>query len=516
MFGEADQDGRKGGGMGRAEEAFEEARRRIEVARMKGAVKLDLHSDLRLARLKRIPEEIAGLTGLMELDLSDTGVSDVTALAGLTGLMELDLSDTGVSDVTALAGLTGLTWLRLNGTGVSDVTVLAGLTGLTSLRLSGTEVSVAGLKSLRALERLVTAPDFGGLEFVGCAATLEDKRVAEVSRFKRPKQRARALFEYLGMGGVVEDEFDPPKDETQEEASAEPVVPDHAPAPLETEIVEQRLVRSTHDGSSLPPGEVNDRARKGWAVIATQRDDLVGQINLANYRPLASAIGALSRALGPTYEAMNEIGVGIAGQRLTALVQDAAFMETLPDGVGTEVAVLATTLGTFTNRFPEWLAYLEDATEGLPVAEVVQQEIAAFEALAKALEVGADVDRDVAEEYRDELEWVRSAPDSEVAAWGLLASTRELLRTLAENMIMGFRLYRSGVVDGVVGRRMAHEAKEFAKIAPTEIRKKAGWLVAGIAGDVLVLKGGLMLALARQFPERLGWVEGVLRFFGVI
>ena len=42
----------------------------------------------------------------------------------------LDLSETQVSDVTALAGLTNLTTLYLGGTQVSDVTALAGLTKL--------------------------------------------------------------------------------------------------------------------------------------------------------------------------------------------------------------------------------------------------------------------------------------------------------------------------------------------------------------------------------------------------
>lgn len=605
--------------MGKAEEAYEEARRRIAEAKREGAERLDLS----LEGLERIPEEIGELTDLRELSLPGTDVDDLSAISGmnwltelglyrarvtdlsqisgLTGLTDLDLSMTGVTNlsaisefkklttlllhrtkatnISAIAGLVNLTYLELSGANVTDVTPISGLTALNYLGLSGTLVTdltplnplkrlktldlsgtpvaqvftiaqlgeledldlsftAAGVSSLRDLtttKRLldhtahdVELPWFTGLSFRDCAATREDARVRQISEINDPLERARALFEYLGVPVPAEDsQLYVEKGYVEEGyidkgAADTPSLPNHASAPLETEIVEQRLVRSTSDGAALPPGAVDDRARKAWAVIAAQRDDLVGQIGLANYRPLAAAIAALSRALGPTYEAMNEIGVGIAGQRLAALVQDAVFMETLPDGAGAEVSVLATTLATFTNRFPEWLAYQEDATEGLPVAAMVQQEIAAFEALARALEAGADVDRDVAEEYRDELEWVRSAPDSEVAAHALLSSTRELLRTLAADMMMGLRLYSSGVADGVVGagklvgRRAAHEAKEFAKIAPTEIRKKAGWLVAGIAGDVLILKGGLMLALARQFPERLGWIESVLRFFRVI
>ena len=47
---------------------------------------------------------LAGCSSLHTLDLSHTGVTDVSALAGCSSLHTLDLSCTEVTDVSALAG----------------------------------------------------------------------------------------------------------------------------------------------------------------------------------------------------------------------------------------------------------------------------------------------------------------------------------------------------------------------------------------------------------------------------
>jgi hypothetical protein len=322
---------------------------------------------------------LAGLTKLTRLHLARLKVTDLAALAGLTSLTELNLEFTYVDDVSALAGLTNLAELKLWYAPVSNISALVGLSHLTSLDLRGTQVGIAELRSLTGMEQLLrlqrpqdTSSGRFHLRFDDCRATMEDPRLKEISRIRDPSEQMRALLEYFeetvpqGVPEPYVGEEAWNRGNVRVQATDWPEVPGHAPAPLETEVLEQRLVRSMRNGPPLAPGAVDDRARKGWSVIAAHRDDLVAQVSLANYRPLAAAVGALSRALGPTYEAMNEIGVGIAGQRLAALVQDAVFMKTLPDGSGAEVADLANTLATFSNRFPEWLAYQEDATRGFP------------------------------------------------------------------------------------------------------------------------------------------------------
>lgn len=144
-----------------------------EIAGIEGLVSLDLHNTsvhdltpirglakLQILRLERTEisdlTELAGLTGLQRLHLNETGVSDLTALTGLTGLRVLTLSQTEVSDLTALADLTGLLSLSLDRTAVSDLTALAGLKGLLSLWLYNTRVhDLTPIRGLTGLQTLI-------------------------------------------------------------------------------------------------------------------------------------------------------------------------------------------------------------------------------------------------------------------------------------------------------------------------------------------------------------------------
>ncbi|MFM7445953.1 MAG: hypothetical protein ACKO2N_18975, partial [Tabrizicola sp.] len=216
--------------------------------------------------------------------------------------------------------------------------------------------------------------------------------------------------------------------------------------------------------------------------------------------------------LGTRFEDMNAIKVGISGQALSELARDEAFLDTLPEGAGSQVKALAATTATFANRFPDWLAYQEDALHDRLIADDVQAELGTFEALAKSLEQAPDVDLDVAKDYRKQVDWVRAVPTSEVAARGLLASTRELLRTLAENVILGARLYADGAADTArgSGRAIARELREVRAVVPGEIRKATFWGVIGVASDIVLFKGTMLLALAAKFPRLLGWLADVV------
>ena len=364
------------------------------------------------------------------------------------------------------------------------------------------------------MEKLVSEPYLSGLNFSGCAAAKLDGRIAEIAKMEDPSERAKALFAHL-------QDWLPPG-EVGDEADFESIIlPSRTSAPLETEIRDDMLSVAIPGDPPLPPGPVDDRARKGWDALREFRDDFARSVNIANYRPLASAVAAFDRAMTSSYDEMNEIGVGQSGLRIAALALDTDFMATLPEGSGTELGTLAAAITTFANRFPEWLAYLNDPEEAMPVADAVQAELAAFAAIESALAASQDVTKEVLEEYRDEVELVRRSPQSEILARGLLSSTRDLLRTLSENALLGLRLYRDQTretfVDGAVWMRdrAVYEAKEFAKIAPAELRKKSMWLVLGVTSDIIFLKGGIMLSLVAQFPVQLGWLAGVLKLFGI-
>ena len=130
------------------EAGYREAVRRIEAWR-EGALRLNM------LRLERIPEEVAGLTGLTVLSLANNQISDLAPLAGLTGLTILDLANNQISELAPLAGLTGLTRLYLRGNQISELAPLAGLTGLTELYLRGNQISeLSPLAGLTGLMRL--------------------------------------------------------------------------------------------------------------------------------------------------------------------------------------------------------------------------------------------------------------------------------------------------------------------------------------------------------------------------
>lgn len=119
---------------------------------LKSVTNLDLSWNSNLSDIS----VLSGLTGLKNLELRGTSVSNICALTGLTGLTNLDLSyNDYLRDISALSGLTGLTNLDMGGTGVSDISVLSGLTGLIELDLGLTSVrDISVLSSLTSLTNL--------------------------------------------------------------------------------------------------------------------------------------------------------------------------------------------------------------------------------------------------------------------------------------------------------------------------------------------------------------------------
>jgi internalin A len=85
----------------------------------------------------------------------------LSALTALTNLRSLDLSDTGVNDVSALTALRNLRSLDLSGIDVSDVSVLAALTNLQSLDLRITALNdLSPLFRFACLRKLAVSPEY--------------------------------------------------------------------------------------------------------------------------------------------------------------------------------------------------------------------------------------------------------------------------------------------------------------------------------------------------------------------
>ena len=120
-----------------ADAAYAEAGALIEQAISRGDRVLrfdDLHA------LRDIPPRIAGLDGLIQLSLRNTGVSDIGDLAGLAKLQVLNLRGTRITDLGAVAGLPELEILDIGETWVADLSPLVSLPRLKRLDVGGTQL----------------------------------------------------------------------------------------------------------------------------------------------------------------------------------------------------------------------------------------------------------------------------------------------------------------------------------------------------------------------------------------
>ena len=95
------------------------------------------------------------LKQLKELSLSGNKLSDVSALKDLKQLKELSLSGNQISDLSALKELQQLTFLSLDFNKISDVSLLNRLSQLTVIGLSDNQVKdVNAFKELKQLKQL--------------------------------------------------------------------------------------------------------------------------------------------------------------------------------------------------------------------------------------------------------------------------------------------------------------------------------------------------------------------------
>ena len=98
---------------------------------------------------------LSDLTGLRDLNLSGTGMTDLSPLTEFTHLTGLHLWGNNISDISPVADLRNLTTLSLGNNSVSDISPVADLRNLTTLSLGNNSVSdispVAGLTNLTSL-----------------------------------------------------------------------------------------------------------------------------------------------------------------------------------------------------------------------------------------------------------------------------------------------------------------------------------------------------------------------------
>lgn len=93
--------------------------------------------------------DLAKLTELTSLKLSDNEITDLDFLTPLQKLVSLDLSNNQITDITPLAQLKSLRTLHLDNNEIKDFTPLYDLHELTMLTIGGIEVSQSQIKDLK-------------------------------------------------------------------------------------------------------------------------------------------------------------------------------------------------------------------------------------------------------------------------------------------------------------------------------------------------------------------------------
>ncbi|MDI3337568.1 hypothetical protein QKW60_14215 [Defluviimonas aestuarii] len=435
---------------------------------------------------------------LNDLNLADTRVFDISPLLFLKRLTKLNLRNTLIDRVDPLSELRALQELDISKTPVADIRPLAQLTNIAKLDLRDT--AAANLLPILKLRRLAVSPNGTGLTFDNCLAARIDPKIGEISELRDERDRAKRLVEYLKDTNQPIGQAD--ESEPRENLLL-PNLPLKHSAPIETTITAGKLVLINSHTKLHSTGAIS-RAEQGWKVLKEFRESFGESFHIANYAPLPSVLRAFDRALGDHYDASRQIALGIHGQRIVALSFDSAFVETLPTGAETELKGFAAAISTFINRFPDWLEYQAEAAMAEPAAALVVEERTTFIEIDQILADAPEASDEIKIEYHEEVAAATGPGMSEVSAKGLVASTRDVVRTLSENALTEAR-------NGVKAKAFAARMQ---KTGETELPKATYWL-GGWTIDILSRMSPSLRRLAKKFPKSMGWMVAILDYLGL-
>lgn len=170
---------------------YNEAVRRVANIAQTLVPVLDL-TDLR--SIRRLPDDIARLVHLEQIDLRGTLITKIEAIKGMTSICVLDLACTNVVDLETVRSLKNLEWLSLAETDVNDIFQLGQLPKLSSLSIRKTQVR--DMRPLLSLRGLSLDPD-PAIWFHGTPATANDPILAELSLIEDDTRRTIDTLSYL-------------------------------------------------------------------------------------------------------------------------------------------------------------------------------------------------------------------------------------------------------------------------------------------------------------------------------
>lgn len=400
---------------------------------------------------------VAAMTGMQKIDLSGTQVSNLGPLAAMTGLYALFLSNTPVSDLSPLANLPGMRTLFLTNTPVTDLAPLSAMAGMEHLELSNTKVSnlahltamtdlqvlaiaaapVKDLTPLAEMEWLMSVDlsktqvsDLGplltplanvdttrwDLRLNGTPAAL-DPDIAPIVALSDGHERAVALRDVL-LRGWQPSTKRPPM-----------MLPNRQPAPLEIAVSDDAITLAGAEG--LPHQDTNARAAMGWQALRDYREELATSFNPSNYQPLPNYLAAFDRAMGENYDPARVVRIGVQALRLDRLIKDPDFSRSLPDGVAGDLRGMISEMLIYVNRFPDWVAYRDDAVPYDP--DALRQDESDFTAIRQAMDAVPQIDSQIGAEYAAIIIEATGVNAGEEGGKALVTSTNEAARALAEH-----------------------------------------------------------------------------------
>ncbi|WP_164736671.1 response regulator [Pararhodobacter zhoushanensis] len=491
---------------------------------------------------------LTGLTNLTELRLESTGIMDLSPLRGLSALTKLWLelkgkrrgqhqqidatkdgsklpAGTGKSvDITGMRVLaaddnaTNRMILRamLHQLGVTTHVVSGGNEAIEAYRASSFDLLIIdinmpdrdGIDVMREIRAMEAARSIVGsnaptkmLPIVGFAANMmwHQRETYHEAGFDdclvKPLQMG-PLREVLSSLIADRGRRTSPNSVPLRDELVAPQPPSTRPAPLQAGISGGRLVRA--GGKALPKADPLVRAEAGWRALRAYRATFGSAFNLHNHHPLGAFLDAFDMAMGDRFDPENSILIGAMSGGIIALAGNGEFCGQLPVGAEPLLRQFAAQLQTYLNRFPDWTAYQEDAAGG---EDNTASAAESFEALDEDLQASPDTDRDVAEIYDMQVRAALDPQSAEGTRKGLVASTGEVTRALAEKALDEVRSGQA--VRGYVGSMDKVHDAEAAKV---------GWYAGGFAVVFIQRRKAHFRRLADTYPSRMGWLHGVLDY----
>lgn len=274
------------------------------------------------------------------------------------------------------------------------------------------------------MRRLVTHPGqpdldlrYRGLRLADCAAAKEDTRIARIAAFKRPSQRALALFDHLGIW-------------EEEPTGKPPSPPARRPAPLEVEVTDDAIRMAGPAG--LPRSDANERAALGWEALREHRGGFERVFPLGNHANLRALLADFDEAMGQAYDPRNAIRIGVQGERLKELADNRAYCDEFLPADASALKALASAIDRQVRRFPDWIAYPDDAEPDDTSPAAVRASGPDFRAVEQVLETTPEAEAAVKAEYAAEVEAGTGRSADEPSAKAIVASTGEVARAIVE------------------------------------------------------------------------------------